>query len=65
MIKKWQLFHGLKTIIDDDHSYDAIITRKWLYNHPRLYLCKKGGENWPNIPKIRRFVKDAKLAISQ
>ena len=43
-------------------SYDAIITRKWFYDHPKVYLCKKGDENWPIIG-IRRFAKVAKMAI--
>ena len=35
----------------------------WLYNHPRVNVCKTGAENWPNIRKIRRFAKVAKIAI--
>ena len=39
-----------------------IITSKTLYSDPRVYLCKKGDDNRPNISKIRRFAKP-KLAI--
>ena len=55
-------FYGLRTIIDKFDSYDAIITRKWLYNESRVYLCKKGyAKNGPNVRKIRRFAKAAML----
>lgn len=49
--------------VDKVDSYGAIIFRKSLYNHPRVYICTKGDENWPNIPKIRRFLKVAQMAI--
>ena len=48
--------------VDKFHSYDEIIRKKWVYNHPRVNLCEKGDKNGDNFRKIR-FVKAAKTAI--
>jgi len=56
----WRKLRSIK--INNFHSYQKIITSKTLYSDPRVYLCKKGDDNRPNIPKIRRFAKP-KLAI--
>ena len=35
--------------VDKFESHDAVITWKWIYNHPRVYLCQKDNKNWPNV----------------
>ena len=43
--------------------FDAINTRKWLDNYPRVNLCKRGDENSPSIRNIRRIPKLTIIAI--